>query len=117
MHSLRFARVYATSRGFDRRPSRTRRGLLAGSWNWVDRTHGTGIRTGPKSLDAQREALADAVFLHGINGVLGTGWSVAAANTPFEQRPPQGLIDMNGAYIELAGNLVCRVSIGVRDGE
>ena len=87
------------------------------SWNRVDCSHGNGIRTRLKATYAEHKALANAVLPHSFYGVLGTGWGVAAANTTFEQRPPQGLIEMNGAYIELAGNLVCRASIGVRDGE
>ena len=68
-------------------------------------------------MDGHPEAAADAILLHGLDGIFRAGWNVAAADAAFEQRMADGAIEQHAAHVEACGDLVGRRAAGVEGGQ
>jgi hypothetical protein len=55
------------------------------------------------------------MLLHGLDGVLGTTWAIAASNVPMHPRTQQHLVTPNRHDVSRRSKLVARIAMNIDD--
>ncbi len=78
------------------------------SWNGVVCAHGYAAAAGRDAFEREFEAAEDAVFFDGVDGIVGAGGAVSAADEAAAERMQVGVIGIYGADIHADRDLLLR---------